>query len=393
MYIKRNLEKTIERYINKPEIIAVIGTRQCGKTTMISHMLEQYKNVNIITLEDVDNKILFEEDIKSFINLYVKGYDYLFIDEVQYAKNSGKQLKYIYDTEKIKIIISGSSATDLSISSLKYLVGRIMIFELYPFSFKEFLSYKDERLYKIYQNKKFKQTINRELQKYIKEFIKYGGYPRVVTSTSDEEKKLILKNIFNTFLLREIKEILELNKSDKLVKLLHALAFQVGNLLNYNELSQITGFNYKNLKKYLAILEKTYICQRCYPFFCNKRKELVKMPKIYFIDHGFRNQCAGQFEFELQTIGTIYENLVYSENFKKGYKLKYWRTKSQAEVDFIQNDQIPLEIKTTPKITRSFLSFIKKYKPKTGYVVSETEKESRKIHGCEVKFLPFSKFI
>ncbi|MBS3742100.1 MAG: AAA family ATPase, partial [Candidatus Cloacimonetes bacterium] len=109
MYIKRNLEKTIERYINKPEIIAVIGTRQCGKTTMISHMLEQYKNVNIITLEDVDNKILFEEDIKSFINLYVKGYDYLFIDEVQYAKNSGKQLKYIYDTEKIKIIISGSS--------------------------------------------------------------------------------------------------------------------------------------------------------------------------------------------------------------------------------------------------------------------------------------------
>jgi len=387
------LEKTIESYINKPEIIAVIGTRQCGKTTMISHMLEHYQNVNIITLEDVDKKILFEEDIKSFVNLHVKGYDFLFIDEVQYAKNSGKQLKYIYDTEKIKIIISGSSATDLSISSLKYLVGRIIVFELYPFSFQEFLSHKNEQLHKIYQNKDFKQTINQELQKYIKEFIKYGGYPRVVTATSDEEKKLILKNIFNTFLLREIKEILELNKSDKLVKLLHALAFQVGNLLNYNELSQITGFNYKNLKKYLAILEKTYICQRCYPFFSNKRKELVKMPKIYFIDHGFRNQCAGEFEFELQTIGTIYENLVYSENFKKGYKLKYWRTKSQAEVDFIQNDQIPLEIKTTPKITRSFLSFIKKYKPKTGFVLSEIEKRSRKIHGCEVKFLPFSKFI
>ncbi|MFP4548928.1 MAG: AAA family ATPase, partial [Fidelibacterota bacterium] len=77
------------------------------------------------------------------------------MDEVQYAKNGGKHLKYIYDTQKIKIIISGSSSTDLSINSLKYLVGRIFIFQLHPFSFREFLLFKDDKLFGIYKQGAF----------------------------------------------------------------------------------------------------------------------------------------------------------------------------------------------------------------------------------------------
>ncbi|MCF7885624.1 MAG: ATP-binding protein [Candidatus Marinimicrobia bacterium] len=393
MYIKRDLEEKITKYMDRDEIIAIVGTRQCGKTTMVNHIMQNYDKVCSLTFEDVDKKLLFEEDINSFIELYVKDYDYLFIDEVQYVKNSGKQLKYIYDTEDIKIIITGSSSTDLSIESFKYLVGRVLVFELFPFSFGEFLSHRDKQLYRLYAKKTFKDRINAKLLKYIKEYIQFGGYPRVVTSDSIEEKKLILKNIYNTYLLREIKEILQLSNNDKLIKLLKALALQAGNLIRYNELSNITGLKFKKLKKYLHILEATYICQRCYPFFSNKRKELVKMPKIYFIDQGFMNQCASDFRINQAQIGAYYENLVFSEFRKKDIELKYWRTKSKAEVDFIKDDKIPIEVKKTPKVTRSFLSYVKKYQPEQGYIVSEIEQESAERKGCQINFVPFSKFI
>ncbi|HMA76468.1 MAG TPA: ATP-binding protein, partial [Candidatus Krumholzibacteriaceae bacterium] len=374
MYVKRELEDKINNYMDRKEIIAVIGTRQCGKTTMVSRILEKYSNVNFITFEDVEKKLLFEEDIDSFIALHVRDFDYLFIDEVQYAENSGKQLKYIFDTEKIKMIISGSSSTDLSIKSLKYLVGRIMVFELYPFSFREFLSFRNNRLYRLFLKKAFKNTVNKKILNYIHEYMQYGGYPRVVISDSPEEKRIVLKNIYNTYLLREIKELLQLSNNDKLIKLLRALSFQMGNMIHYNELSDTTGFDFNTLKRYLQILEQTFICSRCYTYFTNKRKELVKTPKIYFIDHGFRNQCAGDFKIDQQRIGQYYENLIYSEYLKKDIVLKYWRTKSKAEVDFIKDNHIPIEVKKRAKITKSFLSFISKYNPNEGYIVSEVEK-------------------
>ncbi|MEA3295527.1 MAG: ATP-binding protein [Patescibacteria group bacterium] len=379
--------------MDNKEIIAVIGARQCGKTTMINHILKQYKNVKSITFENINTKLLFEEDIESFIELYVDGYNYLFIDEVQYAKNSGKILKYIFDTQDIKIIISGSSSTDISIKSLKYLVGRIFIFHLHTFSFSEFLQFRDEKIYKIYIKKKFGNQINQKLLKFIHEFMKFGGYPRVVISKTDEEKKIVLENIYNTYLLREIKEILQLSKNDKLIKLLKALSLQIGNIINYNELSQITGFDFKTLKKYLYILEETYICQRCNTFFTNKRNELVKAPKIYFFDNGFRNQCVNNFDIQSQELGAYYENLIFSEFQKKSIKLKYWRTHSKTEVDFIQDEKIPIEIKTKPKITKAFLSFIDRYKPEKGYIVSQIEKESIIKNNCKIYFKSFAQFI
>jgi len=393
MYVKRKLEKQINKYLDRKEIIAITGTRQCGKTTMINHILKDYKKVNSITLEDIDDKTLFENDIKSFVELHVKGYDYLFIDEVQYANNSGKQLKYIFDTQDIKIIISGSSSTELSVESLKHLVGRIMVFELYPFSFNEFLSFRDQKLHRIYLKGDFGQTVNQKIMDYLQEYMRFGGYPRVVISDSEEEKRLVLKNIYNTYLLREIKEIFQLSRNDKLIKLLKGLAYQIGNMVKYQSLAQISGFDHNTLKKYLQILEETYICRRCKPYFTNKHKELVKRPKIYFVDHGSRNQCAGNFEISPSEIGQFYENLIYSEHLKKGKKLKYWRTKSQAEVDFIKDEQIPIEVKATPEITRSFLSYIEKYNPEQGYIVSEVEKESIERKGCQINFVPFAKFI
>ena len=380
MYISRILEKTLKRYINKKEIIAVVGPRQCGKTTLLKHIIKDLKNADFLDFEDRETLELFNEDIKSFIDLYVKPYSYLFIDEFQYAKEGGKNLKFIYDNHKTKIIISGSSVSSLSIQSIKYLVGRIFVFNLHPFSFEECLNFKEPRLYEVYLKRKLSKPVIAKITPYFNEFCIYGGYPRVVLAKDREEKEIVLRNIYNTYFLKEIKEILNLTEDHKLSKLINALAFQIGNIINYNELSDLSGFDYNDLMKYMNVLEKTFITIRSQPFYTNKRTELVKAPKIFFLDNGFRNVVAKNFQpiKNRQDKGALYENFIASELTKKGVGIKYWRTKSKAEIDFVieeKGSSVPAEIKSNlkkPKLTKSFHSFVEKYNPKKGLIFSET---------------------
>ena len=123
MYVKRYIEEKIEKYINSPEIIAIFRARQVGKTTLLKEIYKKVSNPIFLTFEDIELKILFEEDIKSFIQLYIEPYDNIFI--------------------------SGSSVVELSINAVKYLAGRVMVFHLYSFSFEEFLKYKDKNLFNL----------------------------------------------------------------------------------------------------------------------------------------------------------------------------------------------------------------------------------------------------
>ena len=381
MYIKRFLEDQMRSYLKKKEIIAIVGPRQSGKTTLLKNIFKELKKAVFLDFEDRETLDMFSSDIKSFIELYVKNYDYLFIDEFQYAKDGGKILKYIYDSCKTKIIISGSSASELSIQSVKYLVGRIFIFNLYVFSFEEFLSYKEPIIYKnIYLKRKLSDHIIKKIAPLFEEFCIFGGYPRVVLANSREEKEIVLKNIYNTYFLKEIKEILNLPEDYKLGKLINALSLQIGNIINYNELSSISGFDYKELLKHMNILEKTFICLRSKPFYTNKRTEIVKSPKIFFLDNGFRNAIIKNFEKmdKRADKGQLYENFVASEIGKKGLDIKFWRSKANAEVDFIveKNSRLtPIEIKSfliKPKLTKSFASFTEKYKSKEKIILSES---------------------
>ena len=379
MYIHRFLEGEIKKYLKKREILAIVGPRQSGKTTLLKYLFKDLKNAIFLDFEDRENLELFDEDVKSFSELYVKPHNYLFIDEFQYAKDGGKNLKYIYDNYKIKIIISGSSVSNLSIQSIKYLVGRVFVFNLYQFSFEEFFNYKEPGLYNNIYIKKISPIIIEKILPYFNEYCIYGGYPRVILTNDKDEKETILKNIYNTYLLKEIKEILNLSDDYKLSKLIHALALQVGNIINHNELSQITGLKYKDLLNKINILEKTFISIKSKPFYTNKRRELAKAPKIFFLDNGFRNFIIKNFQPIKNRLdkGSLYENFVASELAKLDLDIKYWRSKSKAEVDFIiEREQriIPIEVKSNLKnikLTKSFISFIKKYKPKDSLILSE----------------------
>jgi predicted AAA+ superfamily ATPase len=149
------------------------------------------------------------DDIKAFAEPHVQGQDFLFIDEFQYAADGGKNLKYIYDHFPVKIFITGSSSTELSLQRIQYLVGRIFVFNLYPFSFKEYLLYTEPKLAQLIDGRpEIGLEIIKRVNSHYADFQIYGGYPRVVLSSTNKEKETVIKNIFNTYLLREINQIL-----------------------------------------------------------------------------------------------------------------------------------------------------------------------------------------
>ncbi len=393
MYINRFLEQKIEKYLDKPEIIAIFGPRQVGKTTLLKEFYKKSKNPIFLTFEDIELKILFQEDIKSFIKLYIEPYDTIFIDEFQYAKTGGKNLKFIYDTvDNKKIFISGSSAVELSINAVKYLAGRIFVFNLYSFSFGEYLSYKDNNLYRLISTETNPSSIIIDkVNSYLDEYITYGGYPRVVLANDEDEKKEVLKNLLNIYLLRDIKYVAGIVDEAKMYKLLKALSLQIENVIVYNELANLVGVNTIKLKEYLDILEKVFLVKKIVPFFTNKRVELVKNPEVFFFDLGLRNVIINNF-LKLEDrgdSGAMLENFVFRELVDND--LKYYRTKNGAEVDFILNDTTPIEVKSNLsdfKISKSFHYFLENYKPLKGYLLNLNRVGKKEIKGIKVEFLP-----
>ena len=396
MYIKRELEDKVRKYLAKPEILAVVGARQSGKTTLLKEIFKSLKRAVYIDFEDRDILDLFNNDIKSFYNLYAREAKYLFIDEFQYAKEGGQKLKYLYDTHKIKIVVSGSSVLDLTHQAVRYLVGRIFIFHLFPFSFREYISYRNpsicERIYLdikkrmdgyLYNKRKSPPGVSREvikeINKYYQEYAVFGGYPRVVLAKNREEKITVLRNIYNTYFLREIRDILQLSTEEELQKLIKALSAQVGSMVVYNELGQVASLNYSNLIKHLNILEKTFVIKKILPFYKNKRIEIAKSPKVYFLDNGFRNIATGNFQMlgERTDRGNLNENFVAGQLLKEGRNINYWRTKSNAEVDFVLEEEgrnVAIEVKSTlnsNKASRALMSFKERYSSYRTVVVSE----------------------
>jgi len=345
MYIQRNIEeKILKKYLKAPEVVALIGPRQCGKTTMIQHILKNVKNKVMLSFDKQEDRQMFEENPDDFANSYIKKGYILFIDEFHHAKKGGEVLKYLYDTyNKPKIIISGSSSIDLTIKAVKHLVGRVFILNLYPFDFLEFLRAKDKTIVSVYKKYKlnkaaiFDKVIHKKFVRYYEEYLLYGGYPRVVLEKDKEIKKQILQDIYNTYFLREVKDILGLIDDYKLNNLIKALSLQIGSLLDYEELGQISGFNFKTLKKYINFLEKTYICRLVRPLFKNKRIEIVKNPILYFVDTGMRNLIAKDFRKlnERTDSGFLLENGLASQFIKKQVEFNFWRDKNKNEIDFV----------------------------------------------------------
>jgi len=338
-YIYRFQEKKLRELLKSPEIIAVTGPRQAGKTTLISHILDTLSNSAYYTFDNIQIAKQFIDSPDAFFDRYMQGKGIVFLDEIQYIPDSGKILKYLYDTKKgIKIIVSGSSAPEISLQSLKYLVGRVSVIEVLPLSLSEYINYRDSKLFEMILAGKDTRVFINDLQRFTSEYMIYGGYPRVATSITHDQKITVIQNIVQTLFLKEIRDIAGMADNDKLQKLIKSLALMQGGLIEYKKLSDLTGYSFDSVKKYITILEQTYIIHKATPYFTNRLKEMVKSPKIYFFDSGIRNYLIDDFrnhDLRLDK-GGILEALTanYLQYIQK--PLYFWRNKFGLEVDFIK---------------------------------------------------------
>lgn len=417
MYIQRTLEKTIQPFLKRREAVAILGPRQAGKTTFIKYLEKEFlgrgKKVKFLTFEKSSDRELFEESIDDFKAL-IEDYQYVIIDEFQYAKEGGQKLKYLFDTTKVKFIISGSSSLELTFQTGKYMVGRMFNFELLPFSFREYLLAKDKDLYNLLEKKNsapdilsfnikngFSANINQRLTMALEDYAIYGGYPAVVLSKTKKEKQKTLESIIDKYFLQDIRGLLQLATDDKLLRLSKFLATQASGMVKFEELSRVSDLSYQDILKHLNILEKTFIIKLVKPFFKNKRTELTKNPKIYFYDLGVRNFLISDFRpLGLRNdAGAIMENHAFGALIKSGVASnpKYWRTKSKAEVDFViekERSIYPVEIKYSSEriIGKSFYSFLEKFPTKTGIILTKDYLGEEKIGKTKIKFIPLSYF-
>ena len=408
-YYPRKIEKKLDKWMNRNEIIIIKGPRQSGKTTLLLHLKEKYGG-KYITFEDLDMLESFENSPKEFIKRFLENKKViLYIDEAQYCKEVGKKLKLIYDLYQndLKIIVTGSGSFDIKVEVGKYLVGRAIYFEIFPLSFGEFILWKAKDLHRIF-SEYLEQTIQfinegkpiyvkpvfkKEFFSLLEEYVIYGSFPAIVKEKERNVKIELLKNLLKTYLEKDVFFFFNVRELEKFRKFVNYLSLLTGSFLEFSSITQEVGIDYKTIINYISILINTYFIRLIQPFYKNRITEIKKSKKIYFVDLGIRNAIINNFiNLDSRTDkGQILENFVLNELIHLGYNVKYWRTTGKAEIDFIieKNSKIiPIEVKTSGNIKKGFISFLKSYNPTNAIVFTMKDFEIKKIYNTTVAFLP-----
>jgi predicted AAA+ superfamily ATPase len=329
--ISRILVDRLRQKMFKQKAIIVLGPRQVGKTTLLKNLAFDPNEILWMNADEIDvQQTLSEVSSGSFKALLGKKKIFI-IDEAQRIENIGLKLKLITDNlPEIQVIATGSSSFDLANRVNEPLTGRKWEYNLFPLSYQELVDHHGML------------TENRLLE----HRLVYGYYPEVVSNPGEEEERL--KLICHSYLYKDVFLWERLHKSDKLVRLLQALAHQIGSQVSFNELAEICSMDPKTVEKYVNLLEQGFVIFRLPSFSRNLRNELKSSRKIYFYDNGIRNMVIGNFNpIELRIDkGALWENFLISERIKQiEYKQSlahtyFWRTKQQQEVDFVEENKV-----------------------------------------------------
>ncbi len=315
------------------KVLIIYGARRVGKTVLLKNYLENSgKKYKFVDGGDLSVSEVFSMPRLETIRSFVQGYDLLAIDEAQKIPNIGESLKLLVDhLPQVQVIATGSASFELSNKIGEPLTGRANILQLYPIAQLELLQ----------EQNKF------ELKSKKEEFLVFGSYPEVLTSESNIQKEEYLRNLVNSYLLRDILELEQVKGAKVLLDLLRLLAFQVGNEVSLAELGSQLGIDAKTVARYLDLLEKSFVIVNLRGYSRNLRKEVTKKSKYYFCDIGVRNAVVSNFNplSIRDDVGKLWENFIVVERIKKQSYKKifannyFWRTWDQKEIDLIEEYQ------------------------------------------------------
>jgi len=384
--IFKEVEKNIFSDNNK--VIVLLWPRQVWKTTVMKYFYDKLQNKNTKNVfldldiyenyEKVENYDKFINYLK--INWYKnndKNYFYVFLDEFQKYKDFTKVMKNVYDNNlNIKIIASWSSSLTIKNNVSESLAWRKRIINIFPLNFEEFLIFKDENdLYKNYKNiiNLIWKNLFGSLKNYyflLNEFMIFWWYPAVVLENDYNEKQKILWDIFDMFIRKDLWEYLKIDKIKIVKDILRYIAINNWWKIRYQEIAEISNVSMYTIKNYIELLKELFVFVELKPYFTNKNLEIVKIPKIYFIDNWVRNYFIKNFvKLELrQDAWELFEWFILWEFIKSWQdldSLKYWNDKNKREVDIIIDNISNIssfEIKYKKRIKSNDLVWLKAFK-------------------------------
>lgn len=328
MHIQRLLTAAIKKRIGQQKVLLLYGTRRAGKTVILQQLFKQYEAQSLfLNGEDMEDQEKLAKRTTANYKKLAGSKKLILIDEAQNIPEVGKALKLLIDSVPgITVIASGSSSFDLSNKTGEPLVGRSYTYHLFPIAQVEL---KEDDVTAI---------------RHLDERLVYGSYPELWHLQNEDEKQSYLKNLVQGYLLKDIFIFREIRNSEKILQLLKLLAFQIGNEVSLNEMSNQLGIHKTTVEHYLDLLSKVFIVYSLGGYGGNLRKEVVKTRKWYFYDNGIRNAIIGDFR-PLQSRndgGVLWEQYFLSERQKfTGYKqltpeYYFWRTYDQQEIDLIE---------------------------------------------------------
>lgn len=322
--------QNLKEFIKPNKVLIIYGPRRVGKTTLVKHYLEKAKEkIRIDSGDSIETQRMLSSQDFDLLKQYAKNYSLIFIDEAQRIANLGLNLKIMVDQiPEIRIVITGSSSLELAGQVGEPLVGRKTTLLLYPLAQLEL-----KKLFNQY-----------ELETQLQKHLVFGGYPEVIIEEDLKIKQEILKDITESYLLKDILELEKVKYSKLLLDLLRLLAYQIGGEVSLSELAEKLHIDVKTVARYLDLFEKSFIIYNVRGFSRNLRKEITKKSKYYFFDNGIRNAIINNFN-PLETrndVGMLWENFLFMERMKKrSYQRIYandffWRTWDKEEIDLIE---------------------------------------------------------
>lgn len=348
----------LEDHVNPLKTLIIYGPRQAGKTTLLKNYLstcsQKYR------YETGDN--ILSHEILGSANLtalrdYVAGYQILAIDEAQKIPNIGNTLKLIIDQiGNVTIIATGSSSFELAGEVGESLTGRKKILTLFPIAQLELK--KNHNIY--------------DLKNQLENYLIYGSYPEILSATTSSQKRELVMELVQSYLLKDILELDNTKNAKKLLDLLRLLAFQIGKQVSFSELAQQLAIDAKTVSRYIDLLEKSFVLYNLRGYSKNLRKEVTKKSMYYFYDTGIRNGIIANFNplNQRNDVGELWENFIVMERIKKQTYTQmivnnyFWRTWDQQEIDLIEEREGNLfayEIKWSKKIVSPPKAWQKNY--------------------------------
>lgn len=331
--IHRILEEKLAPLLHGNKAIIIMGARQVGKSTLLKMMLDNSNDTLWLNGDDTDVQEMFRNISSTRLRAIIGNNKIIVIDEAQRITDIGLRIKLITDQmTSVQVIATGSSSFELASKVNEPLTGRKREFRMFPFSFREMV-----------QHTSFLDELRMLPHRLV-----YGYYPEIVSSEGDE--KILLKELSDSYLYKDILSFENINKPDKLSRLLRALALQIGCQVSYSEVGNLIGLDSKTVERYVDILERAYIIFRLGSFSRNMRNELKSSRKIYFWDTGIRNAVIGNFaQIENRNdVGELWENFIIAERLKQNAyngsfaSIGFWRTKQQKEIDYIEEENSKL---------------------------------------------------